>query len=114
MVKVVAIKQKATVTTGKLGGVNVEVMLDSGSSVSLVQQNMLSKCQNTVQNNENQPIQLVTASGEQLPIVKHIKAPIQLGEHVFLHDFVVVKKLVAPVILGVDFLHGNGMVLDFS
>ena len=38
---------------------------------------------------------------------------IQLGELEFTHTFVVVSKLVAPVILGVDFLHANGLVLDF-
>ena len=31
-----------------------------------------------------------------------------------MHDFVVVGSLVMPVILGVDFLHGNALVLDFT
>ena len=56
----------------------------------------------------------MTASGEELPIVEHIQAPVQLGELELLHEFVVVENLVAPVILGVDVLHGNGLVLDFT
>jgi len=31
-----------------------------------------------------------------------------------LHEFVVVKSLVAPVILGIDFLQRNGLILDFT
>ena len=31
-----------------------------------------------------------------------------------MHKFVVVEKLVSPVILGVDFLHDNRLVLDFA
>ena len=59
--------------------------------------------------------QLVTASGDKLPILQHVKASIQLGELInVLNEFVVVKTLVAPVILGIDFLQGNGLMLDFT
>lgn len=46
--------------------------------------------------------------------MEHIQAPIKLGEFELMHEFVVVKSLVAPVILGVDFLQENGLVLDFT
>ena len=46
-------------------------------------------------------MQLVTASGGELPLVDHIKAPIQLGELQIPKTFVVVENLVGPV---VDFL----------
>ena len=86
-------------------------MLDSGSSVSLVQQDVLTAAQGTVPITPIQHIKLVTASGKELP---HIKAPICIGELQVTHTFVVVDKLVAPVILGVDFLHQHALVLDFS
>lgn len=38
VVTVAAVKSKAAVIVGKWGGIDVEIMLDSGSSVSLVQQ----------------------------------------------------------------------------
>ena len=38
----------------------------------------------------------------------------QLGELCVTHEFIVVKTLVAPVILGIDFLRMNGLVLDFT
>ena len=97
-----------SVTFGKIGGVAVEMMLDSGSSVSLVTQQVLNGCGSQV---ERVPaverVRLVTASGEDLPMVDHIQVPVQLGELEVLHNFVVVESLVAPVILGVDFLHDN-------
>ena len=114
MVTVAAVRSKATVTTGRLGGVLSELMLDSGSSISLVRRDVLPKAQHVRRTEATRSVQLVTASGERLPVLEHIQATVQLGELELLHDFVVVESLVAPVILGVDFLHKNGLVLDFT
>ena len=43
VVTVAAVKSKAAIIGGELGGVRVEAMLDSGSSVSLVQSEVLQK-----------------------------------------------------------------------
>ena len=91
----------------------VELMLDSGSSVSLIQSNALQGACD-IQVLPARPIQLVTASGDQLLIIQHVKAAVQLGELSVFHEFVVVKTLVAPVILGIDFLHKHGLKLDFT
>jgi len=55
-------------------------------------------------------IQLVTASGDRLPILQHVNALVQLGELHVLHEFVVVKSLVSRF----DFLQRNGLTLDFT
>ena len=109
-----AIKSSVIATTERLGGVMVDVMLDSCSSVSLVQRNAHLQAQNIVRVKERKPLQLVTASGEQLPILINIRVPIKVGEQELLHEFVLVENLVALVILGVDFLHGNELMLDFT
>ena len=108
------VKSTATVVKGAFGGVAVELMLDSASSILLVQCDVLQGAYNVVQVTEARPIQLVTASGNQLPVLQHIKASVRLGELNVLHEFVVVKTLVAPVILGIDFLRGNGLMLDYT
>ena len=92
------------------------MMLDSGSSVSLVKHELLGKIQDTVQipSELKKQLQLVTASGEPLPICGHIQAPVSLGELHLSHDVLVVKSLVAPVILGTDFLKQHRLVLDFT
>ena len=100
---------------GKLGSVKAEVMLDSGSSVSLVQEQMLSgikdfQCVNSCARH----LKLETASGAELPVLGHIGSSIRIGEIELLHTFVVVESLVASVIVGIDFLHNNGLVLDFT
>ena len=66
IVTVEAIKSKAAATKGKLGGVGVEMMLDSGSSVSLIQQEVFSRAQGVVWVEVVKPLRLVTASGDQL------------------------------------------------
>ena len=53
--------QPATVIKGTFGGVAVEMMLDSGSSVSLVQCNMLQHAQNVIQVTTVRSVQLLTA-----------------------------------------------------
>ena len=69
IITVAVVKSTATIIKGSLGGVGVELMLDSGSSVSLVQCDVLKGAQNIVQVTAGRPIQLVTASGDQLPIL---------------------------------------------
>ena len=80
IITVAAVKSMATLIKGKLGGASVELMLDSGSSVSLVQIDALKGACNVVQVSSARQIQLVTASGDRLPIIKHVKAPVQLSE----------------------------------
>ena len=43
-----------------------------------------------------------------------VSVVVQLDKERISHDFVVVDKLIIPMILGVDFLWGNGLTLDFS
>ena len=111
---VAAVKSKAAVLTGEPGGVKVEAMLDSGSSVSLVQCGVLSQAQGIKRVKGVISLRLVTASGDSLPIVDCIVAPVRIGDLELMHEFVVVQNLVAPVILGIDFLHDNALVLDFT
>ena len=114
VVVVAAVKSKATVITGRFGGVLVEIMLDSGRSISLVQHDVLVQAQDVVQVKARRPLQLMMASGEQLYVRGHIRAPFKIDELNLLHKFVVVESLVAHVILGVDFLFANALVLEFT
>ena len=90
------------------------MMLDSGSSVSLIQKDVLSRAQDVGRIKATKPLRLVTASGDQLPILDHVSALVQVGELHVRHEFVVTESLVAPVILGVDFLHEDALLLDFT
>ena len=113
--QVAAIKSNVAVTMGMIGGFDAQIMLDSGSSVSLIRKEILHKAQGIDRiQSDDPPMQLVTASGDELPVLEYVRAPVVLGDFKFVHKFVVVENLVSPVILGVDFLQNNAIVLDFG
>ena len=57
-----AINSKTAVTTGKVGSVMLDVRLDSGSSVSLIKQEMLRTSQGITKVEANEQLQLVTGN----------------------------------------------------
>ena len=114
-VVVVTTKKQTAIITGSIGHSRLEVMLDSGSSISLLAQLNVAQMTNIVQ----QPVPkilLKTASGVPLPVVQYITASvlIQSMEIPVQHDFFVVSDLIAPAILGLDILQHHSLVLDFS
>ena len=88
-------------------------MLDSGSSVSLIREDVLSQL-SEVCSAPPRELRLVTAAGEAIPVAGYVSVPVQLGQVRVMHPFVVVKSLIAGVILGIDFLQQHGLVLDFA
>ena len=105
----------AAVIRGEFEGKPLEMMLDSGSAVSLVRQEEISSVRERVKTTQSKPqLRLVTASGDPLPIIDHITASVQIEQLEVTHNFAVVQKLVTPVILGIDFLHLHGLILDFQ
>ena len=93
LVTVATMRNNATVITGKVGDVVVEIMLDTGSAVSLL------RCRDSEANSMNtQPssqgcssIHLVTTSGESLPIISCVEAPVQMTDDFMAkHQFLIV------------------------
>ena len=87
-----------------MGGIGTKIMLDSGSSVSLLSQDTAVQVTGAIA----QPlpkIQLQTASGESLPIIDYVSVDVQIGKMKtpVRHNFIIVSSLIAPVILGIDF-----------
>ena len=103
-------RTNSAVVTGLLGGVSMEMMLDSGSAVSLVRKDMISPQMNDV---VHIPLPLVTATGDNLLIVDHIQTTVRIQHHTVTHSFIVVNTLVTPTILGIDFLQQHGIIIDF-
>ena len=79
-------------------------MLDSGSSVSIVRRDLLQHIQGAVKLPVPSQPQLVTASGEPLLVIDHIRAKVKIKGLQMVHDFLLVDSLVVPVILGIKFL----------
>eukprot|EP00731_Ephydatia_muelleri_P006112 Em0003g360a len=105
-----AMTDKVTIVNGKLEGNDVRIMLDSGSSVSLIDKGSVPK-QCIV---SGQMPQLQTADGHKLTVMGTVKANLQLEQFSTEHGFLVTNSLITPVILGIDFLSKHKVRLDYS
>ena len=104
---VATIKTQATNIIGKVGNVQIEILMDSGSSISIsLLSQYIAKSLKDSTLRPLPPIKLKTASGEILPLCNHISTQvyIQNMSTPVEHNFVVADHLIAPVILVTDFL----------
>ena len=103
------------VVIGKVGGVAVEIMLDTGSAVSLLRHSE-ALSMNTCQPSQRcSSMKLVIASGEPLPIISCAEATVNIADQFTTsHQFLIVDSLIYPVILGTDFLYKHHLCLDFT
>ena len=107
------VRNNGTVIKGKVGNVNVEVMLDTGSAVSLLRHKEAALMETCPLLSGSPFIELVTASGELLPILSHVEATVQMTNTLKApYQFLVVHSLIYPVILGTDFLYEHQLSLD--
>ena len=110
---IAAVKSEASTVRGKIGEREVDIMLDSGSSVSLLKEEVIKGMRGVVKRKYAQNTRLVTAAGEELPILDQVTVHVKLNSVDHVHDFLVVEKLITSAILGIDFLQQQGMLLDF-
>ena len=92
----------------------MEIMLDSGSVVSLIRQDMISPLMTSVVHIPLPQVKLVTAAGNDLLMVDHIRATVQVQNYTVTHSFIVVDTLITPAILGIDFLQQHSIKIDFA
>ena len=112
-VVVAAVRPNAATTWGMVGECKVELMLDSGSSISLTQESVAAAF-STEYNTVSFGSKLVSASGDNIPVLGCMTLSLCIGEVQASRPLVVVQSFIVPVILGLDFLQKHGMVLDFT
>ena len=85
------------------------------NSVSLVKHD-IAKRFNGTSAGDMPKLRLVSAGGEELPIVNNVKAAVKLSgiEEIPEHSFIVVEQLISQFILEVDFLQQQDLVLAFT
>ena len=110
-VVVAAVRPSAAVLKGRLGDTEVDILLDSGSTVSLVQNSILARTLGVKQLKPGD-LQLVSAAGEPMPVVEQANVVVQVGQLSVEHPLVVVESLISPVIPGMNFL--QHLVLVFA
>ena len=112
-VVIAAVRSNTAIVRGQLGSVDMDMMLDSRSSVSLVRKDILSEV-SEVCAAASRELRLVTAAGEPIKVLGYVSVKVKVGQVSVEHPFVVVKSLIAGVILGIDFLRQHELVLDFA
>ena len=75
-VVVAAVKSQGAIVKGELGGLCVEVMMDSGSSISLMMESFAKNYENR---STIKGLKLVSAAGEPIPVIGKVIAPITVG-----------------------------------
>ena len=104
---IAAVRSQGSIVKGTLGANTTEIMLDSGSSISLVIESL---AKDLPYDQMFQGVQLVSASGDPIPVVGNVTASVQVGNLTVYHSLVVVQSLIVPV----DFLQQHGLTLDFT
>ena len=82
----------------------MEMMYDSGSSITLARKDMMSPQMNNVAQFPLPVMKLVTATVNDLLMTDYIQTTVQIQYHTVNHMFEVVNTLITPAILGMDFL----------
>ena len=106
-----AVQPSAAVTRGVLDSKEVNMMLES--SISLIEESVAVNLR-TKTNTTPSSLKLVSAADKDIPTLRCITLPIQLGTLQVNHSLVIVHSLINPVILGLDFLHKHRIIIDFS
>ena len=115
LVTVATVSNNATVITGMVGEVVIEIMLDTESAVSVLHHTEADSMNTNPSSQGCSSIQLVTASWESLPIVSCVKTSVQITQYFMAtHQFLIVDSLIYPVILGTDFPYKHHLCLDFT
>jgi len=112
IVTVATIKADAATIQGHFGDIPMEMMLDSGHTVSWVREDV-NRSKIELQMPLPQ-VKLITASGDKLLINDCVKVLVEVKGERFTHDFLVVDNLITSVILGIDFLQKHQLTLNFS
>lgn len=105
--------ETAVYVTGHIEGHETDMLLDTGSSVTLVHRRLFSRL------GKNLPIAtfrdpIVSANGELLDIVGTCKLRISLGGVDVMHSVLVAGDITQDCLLGVDFLSANKFKIDFE
>ena len=79
-VMVASVQNSLSVVRGFVNGVGVDIMLNSGSSVSLLRQDIVSQMEKVVQIFPQSQPKLVTASGDPLHIVDYVRATVMIND----------------------------------
>ena len=98
---------------GLVAGKNVRILIDTGSAVTLVNEEILRDCA-AVTHATAADKSVITANGEPLELVGTAEIPIIIQEEVIRYTVVVAKNIMQKCILGAHFLQALKCVVDLN
>ena len=104
--------QYLPIVKGLIGSTCSDILLDSGSSISLVSSELVNRCSLSIF--PKPALNVTTAACTNMRLNTGVILPICIGKLVTNHEALVSQHLVAPVILGTDFLSKHGIQIDFK
>uniref|UniRef100_A0A5S6QBE1 RNA-directed DNA polymerase n=1 Tax=Trichuris muris TaxID=70415 RepID=A0A5S6QBE1_TRIMR len=99
---------------GKIGDTDMEVLIDSGSSTSLISAKTFHQLNTAVKSRQVTAAYLVTASGQKVAIHHAVVLPLEMGQLRTQREFLVVDGLGLSLLLGMDFLCRYKAQIDFA
>lgn len=108
------IKEDALFVSGRVGEVEIEWLVDTGSTLSLISEEVYNSIPEAERPElEENDVEMRTASGSLLPDLGRALLYVKVEKREFLHPFIV-AKLTNEGILGTDFLRIHGGNIDFA
>lgn len=106
----------ATWTRGLVEGRKTNMLLDTGSAVTIICAEVWNELKCVANTCELQEVSqsVVTADGSSLELLGQVTLSVEIGGLVRLHPILVAKNLTQECILGADFLVAHGCVIDYS
>ena len=91
---------------------STSILVDSGSSISLVSEDIVRICSLHIEHTD--AIIMQTASCDTFKLSSFVLLPIKIGRFDVIHKALVCKHMVSPVILGTDFMSLYGIIVNFE
>ena len=103
-------------TNGKIAGKTVHLLVDTGASVSAIDETFLKKAYGDIPlKMSDSPFPSVqSVSGEEVPLLGQITVPLHLSGSQYFCEFHVMQSLAYDAILGRDFLQQNRALIDLD
>ena len=96
----------------KLNNIDLTAIFDSGSTISIISSNVLSKLKTPPKVTKGPQIKLIDQSLVQLD--KSVKLDIEVENEIYTHKFYVFEKLFYDVLLGLDFCRKSNVIINFN
>ena len=89
-------------------------LIDSGSQISIIKESVFKSLPARFRQLHHSSMRVQSASGDSLKVLGCSFIPIKIGNQHFTHQFIIIRDIRHPVIIGLDFLRTHNATLNFA